>query len=190
MKTSLLVPVGVAALSGLLALLTGTSLAASFSLVGSPPRSLTPAALTAAQRTVTWGRTAAGKKTLIFEQQTIRLVVVTGPGNDMLSYRINTLRNPTLIVCRGAVLKVLFANVDDDMFHDLRFGPARMTYPNVMEPALKTSAGTLPLPHESGAVIHAEELTLHVPALPGSYAYFCTVRGHAQGGMAGRIIVR
>ena len=54
----------------------------------------------------------------------------------------------------------------------------------------KSSIGTRELAHKSETALHAEELTLHAPDSPGVYGYFCTVRGHAQGGMAGKVIVR
>ena len=41
-------------------------------------------------------------------QKTIRLVAETGPENDMLSYRIDGLRNPILAVPKGAAVMVLF----------------------------------------------------------------------------------
>ena len=178
------------AAAGLTLVLAGTACAAPFALVGGAPKTLTPATLAMAEKTATRGQTASDKKTLTFGQRVIRLVAVTGPGTDMLSYRIDGLRNPTLIVPKGATLKILFANTDDDMFHNIRFGAWRRTYPNEAAGLLKSSVGTPPLPHKSETALHAEDLTLHAPMTPGKYAYFCTVRGHAQGGMWGAILVR
>lgn len=161
---------------------------AGFQVVRVTPKTLTSAAVTAAGKTATAGKVAADKKTLTFTGKTARLVAATGPENDMLSYRINGLRNPTLVVPKGATLKILFVNTDGDMAHNLRFGAWRAVYPNVVD--TKNSVGTPPLPHGTNASRHAEELTLHVPATPGKYNYFCTVRGHAQGGMRGTLLVR
>lgn len=176
---------------GLLLALAGNSFAAAspFSLVTATPKTLTPAALTAAQQTITHGQAAADKKALTFRQKTVRLVIVSGPANDMLSYRVDGLRNPKLIVPRGATLNVLFVNTDDDMFHNIRFGGAQKAYTSPMEPYLKASVGTPSLPHKSDTALHGEELTLHAPATPGTYAYFCAVEGHAQGGMTGLVVV-
>ena len=82
----------------------------------------------------------------------------------MLSYRIGGLRNPTLIVPRGATIKMLFVNTDDDMFHNIRFGAALTTYPNAMTPYIKSSVGTPDLPHKSETELHGEELTLRAPS--------------------------
>jgi rusticyanin len=172
--------------------LTGSILAAPgpFTLVMAAPKTLTAAAITAAQRTETHGQVSSSKKTLAFHQKVVRLVAVTGPDNDMLSYRIDGLRNPTLIVPKRATLRVLFVNTDDDMAHNIRFGMIEKSYPNVMNAYLKNSVGAPPLPHKTRTTFTGQELTLHAPATPGTYAYLCTVRGHAQGGMVGTVIVR
>lgn len=161
-----------------------------FTLIAGTPKTLTPAALTAARKTETKSYVSADKKTLTFRQKSVRLVAMTGPDTDMLSYRIGGLRNPTLVVPHGAVIKLLFVNTDEDMFHNIRFGVARETYPNGMTPSLNTSVGTPELPHKSEIALHGEEMTLRTPLVPGLYNYFCTVRGHAQGGMVGKVIVK
>src|SRR4029079_9812961 len=60
------------------------------------------------------------KTTITFTQNEIRLVVTTGPEDDMLSYRIQGVRNPTLVVPSGETLRVLFVHVDGCMKHDNR----------------------------------------------------------------------
>lgn len=154
------------------------------------PKVVTSSGLTAAEETETPGQSSPNGKTLTLQGKSIRLVAITGPENDMLSYRIGGRRSPTLVVSRGATIKLLFVNTDDDMAHNIRFGPALKAYPNVMASYLKTSAGTLELAHKSGTTYSADELTLHLPATPGAYVYLCTVRGHAQGGMVGKIVVQ
>lgn len=176
--------------SALLCLVPAIAFAAPFTLVRSASQTLTPAALAAAQKKQTPGAASPDGKTLTFTQKTVRLVAVTGPENDMLSYRVDGLRNPVLVVPRGAALTLLFVNADDDMAHDIRFGPVLTAHPNVMEAYVKSSAGTPALAHTSESVLHAEALTLRMPDAPGVYEYCCTVRGHAQGGMAGKVIVR
>ena len=174
----------------LLCLAPAAAFAAPFTLVRGASQTLTPAALAAAQKKQTPGAVSADGRTLTFTQKTVHLVAVTGPENDMLSYRVNGLRNPTLVVPHGAALTLLFVNTDDDMAHDIRFGPALTIYPNAMNAYVKTSAGTPELAHQSEAVLHGEEVTLRMPDAPGVYSYVCTVRGHAQGGMTGKVVVR
>ena len=164
--------------------------ASPFALVSGTRAVVTPGALAAAQKTETQGQASPDGTRLAFRQKIVRLVAVTGPENDMLSFRIDGRRNPTLIVPRGATIKMLFVNTDDDMKHNIRFGAALKAYPSAMTSYTKTSVGTPELAHKSEAASYGEELTLHVPTSPGTYVYFCTVRGHALGGMVGKIIVR
>ncbi len=164
--------------------------ASPFTLVTGVRGTFTPRRLASAQATETRGQVSPDGKTLTFLERSIRLVAVTGPEDDMLSYRIAGKRNPALIVPRGATIRMLFVNTDDDMKHDIRFRTALKTYPSVMAPAQEPSVGTPEMAPKSGAALHGEELTLHAPASPGAYIYVCTVRGHAQGGMVGKIIVR
>lgn len=154
-------------------------------LAGAQMKTLSASQVAAADKTATSGLVSAGKKTLTFRQKTVRLVVDSGPANDMLSYRIAGLRNPTLIVPAGATIKALFVNTDDDMMHNLRF--------TVQKPPFKgpvKSAGTANLPYKSETAYHAEDLTMRVPTRAGTYTYLCTVPSHAAGGMYGTLIVR
>lgn len=161
-----------------------------FVLTGGTPRTVSEATATAALQGATPGKVSGNKTTITFAQKTIRLVAVTGPEKDMLSYRVDGLRNPILVVPKSALLKVLFVNTDGDMFHNIRFGTSRASFPNAADALIKSSVGTPLLPHGTETSHHAEELTLRAPSVPGKYAYFCTVRGHAQGGMWGTILVR
>jgi rusticyanin len=172
---------------GLLLALAGNGFAATspFSLVTATPKTLTPAALTAAQQTATHGQASADKKALTFRQKIVRLMIVSGPASDMLSYRIDGLRNPKLIVPRGATLHALFVNTDDDMLHNLRFTLQGPPFKGTVK-----AVGTANLPHKSEEAYHAEDLTLRMPTHAGTYTYLCTVPGHAPGGMYGTLIVR
>lgn len=165
-------------------------LASPFTAGVGAPKIVTSSGLTAAQKTETPGQVSPDGKTLLFRQKIIRLLAVTGPDNDMLSYRIDGRRNPTLVVPPGATIKMLFVNTDDDMKHNVRIGAALKAYPSVMTSYLETSVGTPELAHKSGAGYSGEELTLHAPTSPGTFVYLCTVRGHAQGGMIGKVVVQ
>ena len=151
-------------------------------VAGGQIKSLSPVQAAALDKTATPGAVSANKKTLMFHQKVVRLVVHSGPENDMLSYRIDGLKNPTLVVPTGATVKALFINTDDDMTHNLRFG--------LQHTGLGPSVGTPNLPHKTATAFHAADVTLRVPAKPGTYYYFCTIPGHAPGGMYGTLIVR
>ena len=124
---------------------------------------------------------------LTFTGSEIRLFIETGPEDDMLSYRIQGIRNPNLIVPSGAVLKILFVNSDEDMKHDVRFG--HVTKDFEIAPDIAETVGSERLEHttEDGAM-QAEEIVVKA-ASDGAFKYFCSVRGHAKGGMWGNILV-
>jgi len=155
---------------------------AGITLLGSQPKTLSVAQAAILDKTATPGAVSADKKMLTLRQKTVRLVIHSGPASDMLSYRIEGLKNPTLVVPTGATVKALFINTDDDMAHNLRFG--------VQHTGPGPSVGTPDLLHKTTAAFHAADVTLRVPARPGTYYYYCTVPGHAQGGMYGTLIVR
>ena len=152
-----------------------------FVLAETQTRILTLPQAAAAEKSGTPG-TVSAKNTLTFHQKTVRLVVHSGPASDMLSYRVDGLRNPTLVVPAGAALQTLFINTDDDMTHNLRFG--------VQHSSASPSVGTPDLPHKTETAFHAADVRLRLPSRPGTYYYYCTIRGHAPGGMWGTLIVR
>jgi hypothetical protein len=138
---------------------------------------------------ITKSRTVGVKEgtNLRFAEREIRLIVLTGPEEDMLSYRIQGMRNPTLVVPSGAFLKVLIVNRDTDMLHDLRFGHKEPVFGETVDTAM--TAGSGKLAHKTDDDVYsAEELTIKANS-DGQYVYFCSVAGHARGGMWGNIAV-
>src|ERR1035437_1039660 len=124
---------------------------------------------------------------LTFTAPEISLVVITGPDDDMLSYRIQDMRNPTLVVPSGATIRIVFVNVDDDMKHDFRIGQVMGDF--VSLPDIKESVGTDRLDsHDENVPMQAEAVVLKIGG-DGAYKYFCSVRGHAKGGMWGNLLV-
>ena len=120
-------------------------------------------------------------KALVLPDSNIHILIQTGPENDMLSYRMQELRNPMLIIREGAVVHLLFVNVDDDMTHDFRVGA-------VKPPNTAGTVGTSPLNHSEDEKFSAEELTFRALDT-GRYSYFCSVRNHAANGMRGTLVV-
>ena len=151
-------------------------------------KSATPKTLASVPAMGTKGAMSADRKTLTFTGKAIRLVVTTGPDKDMLSYRIQGLRNPTLVVPKGATLRVLFVNSDEDMRHNLRFADDQP--PFATKPVLKNAAGSHDLAPGKETSHHAEELVVVGPEEAGKFSYVCTIPGHAAGGMYGLVVVR
>ncbi len=139
-----------------------------FTLVSSAAKTITFDELVAAEKTRDLG--VKGEGTLTFSKNEIRLVIATGPESDMLSYRIQGMRNPTLIVPEGARLKILIVNKDSDMWHDLRIGHVMGEF--AADPTVAMTAGSVKLePAGSGKTWHAQELVIQANEA-GSYKYF------------------
>lgn len=176
------------------AILLGAAGTAAIPAAGSPAirlLSARPETLSTTQAGATpWSPAPASasgaRNPLVFHGKVVRLTVNTGPENDMLSYWINGVRNPTVIIPRGSDLKVLFVNRDKDMQHDLRFTATRP--PFTSRPREEETVGTPAISHRMGQRLFGEAMDLRLE--PGSYSYVCTVRGHAKAGMWGTLLVR
>ncbi len=65
--------------------------------------------------------------------------------------------------------------------------------PKTLTPAMLAAVGKTETPGQtspSKAAYRADDLTLRVPVRAGTPACFCSVPGHAPGGMYGTLIVR
>ena len=140
-----------------------------FHLVSSTPKTLTYEELLKIEKGQTVGKKDGTN--LTFTEKEIRLVVTTGPEDDMLSYRIQGMRNPTLVVPEDVTLRVLFVNMDGDMKHDVRF--AHIMGEFTLDPGIAQAAGSEKLgAHEDGAPLQAAELVLESNE-DGAYKYAC-----------------
>lgn len=124
---------------------------------------------------------------LVFTTPEIRLVAVTGPEDDMLSFRIQGMRNPTLVVPAGSTLKISFVNVDSHAPHDIRFGAMKPPFSDMVDTAATAGSTRLEAKKPDGT-LSAEEIVVRTGST-GEFVYLCSVRGHAKGGMWGNIVV-
>jgi plastocyanin len=166
-----------------LLLVAGAFAQSAFTLAGSEKKTLKYVDLTTLKKEQTMGKKEGTN--LVFTQSEVRLVATTGPEDDMLSYRIQGVRNPTLVVPANATLKILFVNTDSDMVHDMRFGELKAPFESA--PGIAKTVGTAQLASQGeNETLSGEDLTIKVGAT-GEFTYFCSVRGHAKGGMWGNI---
>lgn len=156
-------------------------------IAASTPRLYARSMIDAAAKSYSGVAVSKDKKTLTISSMAARLVVTTGPDNDMLSYRIMGLRNPTIYVKAGATVSILFVNTDSDMLHNLRVTGNKAPFAAKFAGA---TTGSVDLPHANGAAFTGQTITFKVPSQKGSYSYLCTIMGHAAAGMYGTIIVR
>ena len=131
------------------------------------------------------GRITHNRKEIYFNDKVVRLVVYSGPANDMLSFRIADLRNPTISIPAGSTLHVLFVNTDDDMFHNFALSLKKAPFPILIKRQIWV--GCPGLPHRGSNRLSGAEMTFRLA--PGRYTYLCTMRGHAHGGMYGTLVV-
>lgn len=174
-------------LSAFFALLFSANLFAhqAFTLVSSEKKTVKETEIANVEKSQTVGKKE--NSNLVFTEKEIRLVVLTGPEDDMLSYRVQGVRNPNFVVPSGAILKILFVNSDVDMRHDIRFGHVAGAFE--LAPEIAETAGTQKLTAKSeDGIFQAEEIVVKTSE-NGAYKYFCSVRGHAKGGMWGNILV-
>ena len=174
-------------ISAFIALFLGANAHAqsAFTLLSSEKRTVKIADRIAFEKTRTLGKKEAS--TLAFTEKDLVLEIVSGPEDDMLSYRIQGMRNPTLSVPSGAKITILFVNKDTDMTHDVRFGRADGDFP--IAPEIAETVGTSRLaPGSEDGVMPADQIVIKANK-DGTYKYFCSVRGHAKGGMWGSIFV-
>jgi hypothetical protein len=156
-----------------------------FTLVSSQKKTVKESELAALEKDQTTGSKEGS--TLTFTGKEIRLVVRSGPEDDMLSFRIQGVRNPILVVPSGVRMTILFVNVDADMRHDVRFGHVVGEFPP--RPSIAETAGTEKLAAKGDdGVIQAEEIVVKANE-NGQYKYFCSVPTHAKGGMWSHIAV-
>ncbi len=157
----------------------------SFKLVSSEKKTIKLAELVQIGKQRTLGKKE--NQNLTFTEKEIRLVISTGPEDDMLSYRIQGLRNPNLVIPAGAILRILFVNSDVDMRHDVRFGHVEGEW--AIAPDISATAGSEKLEKKpEDEVFQAEEIVIEAKE-NGAFKYFCSVRGHAKGGMWSNIFV-
>ena len=156
-----------------------------FTLVSSERKTVKATEIASLEKSQTVGRKEGFN--LSFTEKEVRLVVVTGPEDDMLSYRVQGVRNPTIAVPAGATLKILFVNIDYDMRHDVRFG--HFTGPfDIMVETQETAGSTKLAGRAEDGTLQAEEIVVKANSI-GQFRYFCSIRGHAKDGMWGHIAV-
>lgn len=113
------------------------------------------------------------------------ILLLAGPRADMMSFRVGQLTNPEIRVPAGTRLTLNIVNVDDDMVHDLYITSQPPPYGHVVH---ATPIGSAILRPYKGTTYSAAALVL-LAAHAGTAYYVCTVPGHAQHGMWGKIVV-
>ena len=127
--------------------------------------------------------------TLIFNGSDVNVVVLMGPmntGQSMYSFVIDNVTNPTLVFNKGARVTMFVVNVDTDAYHSMALVNGGPPYQyGMMSMMMYSYAASAMVPPYSG--MYAGQSVSFTAG--GSMYYVCTVPGHAQDGMYGRIMV-
>lgn len=131
--------------------------------------------------------------TVMYRTKRVRLVALASPeGGPDMTWNIDGLVNPTVVVPRGAHVTVDFYNADADHAHGWELTatapPYRfmtMMYAAVVQP------GAFAMPVHAALPMRWYGRTVHFTAFtPGTFYYLCPVPGHAEKGMYGKLVVR
>ena len=160
-------------------------------LAGSSPGYVSASsARTLDSRVPAGARADAGTDTITFTTRTASFTVVAvPPGGPDMTFRIGGLVNPTLVVPRGATIRVRFINADNDQAHGWEVTGSGPPFEFGLGPPALAGALARPLGDPTRAGYGSEDITFRA-SRAGTYHYACPMPGHAQMGMHGTFIVR
>ncbi|WP_156030064.1 hypothetical protein [Thiomonas sp. FB-Cd] len=144
-------------------------------------------------------RVDARTHTVTFSGRDVRIAMVAvQPGHPDQTFEVAGLTNPTLVVPRGATVRIDLVNMDygRNMEHGLIITAVPPPYPYMAMmatgPGLVQLEPLLPWRSDSRlrAASYAALSTSFVAGEPGTYWYVCPTPEHAEKGMVGRFIIR
>lgn len=122
------------------------------------------------------------------------LVALASPHGQLnMTWEIDGLVNPTVVVRPGARITVDLVNTDWGYMHGLEITTTPPPYPYMAMMGIANHTLLMPLPPRTSKDLAAAQYSMRVGAVsltPGIYYYLCPVPGHAQSGMYGAISVR
>ena len=131
--------------------------------------------------------------TVTYKGQTVTLVALAShDGKPNMTWEIDGLVNPTVVVRPGAQLDVVLVNTDWGYVHGFELTTTPPPYPYMAMAGVAPSFFLMPLPPRTTkdtatATFHTESAAFITR--PGTYHYLCPVPGHAAMGMFGTLIV-
>ena len=132
--------------------------------------------------------------TVTYKGQTVTLVALASPhGEPNMTWEIDGLVNPTVVVPPAAQLDVVLVNTDWGYMHGFELTTTPPPYPYMAMAGVADSFFLMPLPPRTAkdtatAGYYTESANFTTTA--GTYHYLCPVPGHAAAGMFGTLVVR
>ena len=131
--------------------------------------------------------------TITYHSGQVALVALASPasGPDM-TWTVDGLVNPTVVIPRGAYVSVRFFDADKDAMHGWELTRTPPPYPYMaMMDAPVAFPGAFAMPVRGTTARRWVGRTVRFTASSaGTYSYICPVPGHAQQGMHGTLVVR
>ena len=132
--------------------------------------------------------------TVTYMGQTVTLVALASPdGKPNMTWEIDGLVNPTVVVRPAAQLDVVLVNTDWGYMHGFELTTTPPPYPYMAMAGVAPSFFLMPLPPRTAkdtatASYYTRGASFTTPS--GTYHYLCPVPGHAAAGMSGMLVVR
>ncbi len=122
------------------------------------------------------------------------LVALASPhGKPNMTWEIDGLVNPTVVIQPGARVKVVLVNTDRGYMHGFELTTSSPPYPYMTMAAVADNLFLMPLPQRTTQnLVTASYYTRSgsLTTASGTYHYFCPVPGHAAAGMFGTLEIR
>ena len=116
------------------------------------------------------------------------LTVLAGPEDDMMSFNIEGLTNPELVLPRGSKVTFTVINIDEDMLHSFKVTTMAPPYASVVSLGGGAVGTTSMNPHTEKKPFSATELVVQA-STAGQGFYLCSVKDHAKDGMFGKLTI-
>lgn len=131
--------------------------------------------------------------TVTYKNQSVTLVALASPhGKPNMTWEIDGLVNPTVVVSSKAQVRLTLVNTDWGYMHGFEVTASLPPYPFMSMMAVNNDFLLMPLPQRTTKSLTSAQYDSTSGLLnlrPGTYYYLCPVPGHAQQGMYGEIIV-
>ena len=132
--------------------------------------------------------------TVTYGGHSVTLVALASPhGKPNMTWEIDGLVNPTVVLQPGTKVDVVLANTDWGYMHGFELTSTPPTYPYMAMAGVADNFFLMPLPPrttQNTATASYHTRSASFTTAPGTYYYLCPVPGHAAAGMFGTLVVR
>ena len=136
----------------------------------------------------------ARANTVTYGGHSVTLVALASPhGKPNMTWEIDGLVNPTVVLQPGTKVDVVLANTDWGYMHGFELTSTPPPYPYMAMAGVADSFFLMPLPPRTAkntATASYYTRSASFTTAFGTYHYLCPVPGHAEAGMFGTLVVR